>query len=62
MEDENKTKLMAFKFPKWFREGLEKGAKDLGKTTVEAIVRPTARNLKIKIPKGYKFRGRNKEK
>ena len=57
---ENKTKLMPFKLPLWFREGLEEAKKPTNKrkarTVAEIVIKAVCKVEKIKRPKSHKFR------
>jgi len=60
MSDENETKLVPFKFPLWFRNGLakakEKTDKKPARNVSEIVISAVCKVEKIKKPKGFKFK------
>lgn len=60
MSDENKTKLVPFKLPKWFRDGLADAQKATDtrekRTAAHIVVNAVCKVEKFKKPKGFKFR------
>lgn len=56
----NKATPRLLKFADWFSIPLDEASEDRGVTATEILVRAGAKDIGVKIPVGYKFRGKNK--
>ncbi len=61
-KNRNKIKPIPYKFNTWFTGPLNAFSEKNRITTTEILVRAACKYMKTKIPKDYKFRGKNKAK